>query len=322
VFLTNQSTLKTDIFIGDSAQATALLGTQNRNLKAIQERFAVRIKSRGDKLVIEGSEEEIHQVVKLFSKLKDLVKDQHVPDITEVEYLADQILQNRSVKGALKGVIGYTHWGEPIRPKTSGQARYIQTISDHEVVFAIGSSGSGKTYLAVAMAVQYLNQGNVQRIILTRPAVEAGEELGFLPGDIEQKVDPYLRPLYDSLKDMIPEVKLSTYIEHGRIEIAPLAYMRGRTLNNSFVILDEAQNTTYLQMKMFMTRLGLNSRAVITGDVSQSDLRKGARSGLSDIEQIFKDIKEIGFAQLSREDVVRSVLQKKVVNAYEEFEAT
>ena len=295
------------------------MGPLNKNLNVVRDRFDVKIKTRGDTLLVEGSEEEINRVVKLFAKLKDLVKNQHIPKVSDVEYLVEQILDEQDIGGVLKEAIQLTHWGEEIRPKTKGQARYIESIKKHEVVFGVGPSGTGKTYLAVAMAVRYLKQSKVQRIILTRPAVEAGEELGFLPGDIEQKVDPYLRPLYDSLKDMIIEEDLSNYMTNGRIEIAPLAFMRGRTLNNSFIILDEAQNTTAGQMKMFLTRLGLNSRAVITGDVTQIDLQRG-KSGLVEVQKILKDIDEIDFAMLEKSDVVRHPLVKRILEAYEKSE--
>ena len=291
----------------------------NKNLKVVQDSFDVTIKTRGDKLLVEGPEEEINRVVQLFAKLRDLVKNQHIPKVSDVEYLVEQILDEQDIGGVLKEAIQLTHWGEEIRPKTKGQARYIESIKKHEVVFGVGPSGTGKTYLAVAMAVRFLKKGKIQRIILTRPAVEAGEELGFLPGDIEQKVDPYLRPLYDSLKDMIIEEDLSNYITNGRIEIAPLAFMRGRTLNNSFIILDEAQNTTAGQMKMFLTRLGLNSRAVITGDVTQIDLQRG-KSGLVEVQRILKDIDEIDFALLDKSDVVRHPLVKRILEAYEKSE--
>lgn len=317
--LSDQTTLQTEILLGDASEATSLLGPKNRNLNSIQDIFDVRLRTRGDRLLIEGKRIEVNHVVKLFSKLKDLLKRNHVPEISDVTYLAQQIRSEQDVGAVLKDVIQQTHWGEEIRAKTHGQARYIKAIRNREIVFGIGPSGTGKTYLAVAMAVNYLKQGKVHRIILTRPAVEAGEELGFLPGDIEAKVNPYLRPLYDALFDMIPPDEVARYLDNRRIEIAPLAFMRGRTLNNSFVILDEAQNTTPGQMKMFLTRLGLNSRAVITGDVTQIDLQRG-KSGLVEVQRILDGIDEIDFVYLEKNDVVRHPLVKRILDAYEKVE--
>ncbi|MBI1729682.1 PhoH family protein [Candidatus Acetothermia bacterium] len=310
---------QTEIQLGDADQATALLGPHNRNLKSIQKLFEVRLQTKGDRMIVQGDETEVERVVRLFVKLSELVGQGHMPGVADVEYLSAEIKANHDVGEVLREVIQQTHWGEAIRAKTSGQSRYIETMKRHEVVFGIGPSGTGKTYLAVAMAVNYLKKGLVHRIILTRPAVEAGEELGFLPGDIEAKVNPYLRPLYDSLFDMIQGDEVGRYVESGRIEIAPLAFMRGRTLNNSFIILDEAQNTTTGQMKMFLTRLGINSRAVITGDVTQIDLQRGT-SGLVQVQKILKDIEEIAFVYLEKSDVVRHPLVKRILDAYEKVE--
>jgi len=317
--LSDQALTQQEIALKDVDEATALLGPFNRNLNVIRKRFPVRIRIRGDRLLIEGEEAEVSQVMRLLEKLRELISHRHTPELSEVEYLAEQIRAEQDVSGVLTDVIQYTHWGEAIRPKTQGQAHYIRAIEEHEVVFAIGPSGTGKTYLAVAMAIRFLKKGKVNRLILTRPAVEAGEELGFLPGDIQAKVSPYLRPLYDALYDMIPGDEVKRYLESGRIEIAPLAYMRGRTLNNSFIILDEAQNTTTGQMKMFLTRLGLNSRAVITGDITQIDLRRGA-SGLVAVQRILSGIEEIAFVYLDKSDVVRHPLVKRIIDAYEKAE--
>jgi len=314
-----RSLTKREVALEDVAEATALLGPFNRNFNAIREHFPVKMRIRGDKLLIEGEEGDVSRVVKLVEKLRELIAQQHIPEVDDVEYLAEQINAERDISSVLTDVIQYTHWGEAIRPKTYGQSRYIRAIQDYEVVFAIGPSGTGKTYLAVAMAINFLKQGAVNRLILTRPAVEAGEELGFLPGDIQAKVSPYLRPLYDALYDMIPGDEVKSYLESGRIEIAPLAFMRGRTLNNSFIILDEAQNTTAGQMKMFLTRLGLNSRAVITGDITQIDLRRGA-SGLVAVQRILSGIEEIAFVYLDKSDVVRHPLVKRIIDAYEKAE--
>jgi phosphate starvation-inducible protein PhoH and related proteins len=236
--------------------------------------------------------------------------------LAEVRYLIRQVKDGGKIDGVLSDVVRVTHWGEEIRAKTAGQHRYIDAIRDNDIVFSIGPAGTGKTYLAVAMAIDYLKTEKVKRIILTRPAVEAGEELGFLPGDIQAKVSPYLRPLYDAIFDMIPATEFEKLTDHGRIEMAPLAFMRGRTLNNSFVILDEAQNTTSIQMKMFLTRLGFHSKAVITGDVTQVDLEEG-RSGLLTVQEILQGIEGISFIRLDKSDVVRHPLVARIIEAYE-----
>ncbi len=249
----------------------------------------------------------------------DIIESNHIPNLAEVRYLISQIQNGNGVEGALSDVVRVTHWGEEIRAKTVGQHHYVQQIRENDIVFAIGPAGTGKTYLAVAMAIDCLKKEKVKRIILTRPAVEAGEELGFLPGDIQAKVSPYLRPLYDAIFDMIPANEFEKLTDHGRIEMAPLAFMRGRTLNNSFVILDEAQNTTSIQMKMFLTRLGFNSKAVITGDITQIDLEEGA-SGLATVHSILDGIKGISFVHLEKSDVVRHPLVARIIEAYERDE--
>lgn len=300
----------------DNAESTALLGEFNRNLREIEKAFPVRIIARGETVRIEGTPAEVEQVRALFEKLLDVVETNHVPSLDEVRYLIGQVKGGGGVEGVLSDVVRVTHWGEAIRAKTVGQHRYIEAIRANDIVFSIGPAGTGKTYLAVAMAIDYLKREKVKRIILTRPAVEAGEELGFLPGDIQAKVSPYLRPLYDAIYDMIPVREFDKLTEHGRIEMAPLAFMRGRTLNNSFVILDEAQNTTSIQMKMFLTRLGFNSKAVITGDITQVDLEEGT-SGLVAVQGILDGIDGISFVTLDKSDVVRHPLVAKIIEAYE-----
>ncbi|HUT87158.1 MAG TPA: PhoH family protein [Candidatus Heimdallarchaeota archaeon] len=300
----------------DNAESTALLGEFNRNLREIEKAFPVRIIARGETVRIEGTPAEVEQVRALFEKLLDVVETNHVPSLDEVRYLIGQVKGGGGVEGVLSDVVRVTHWGEAIRAKTVGQHRYIEAIRANDIVFSIGPAGTGKTYLAVAMAIDYLKMEKVKRIILTRPAVEAGEELGFLPGDIQAKVSPYLRPLYDAIYDMIPVREFDKLTEHGRIEMAPLAFMRGRTLNNSFVILDEAQNTTSIQMKMFLTRLGFNSKAVITGDITQVDLEEGT-SGLVAVQGILDGIDGISFVTLDKSDVVRHPLVAKIIEAYE-----
>jgi len=300
----------------DNAESTALLGEFNRNLKEIEKAFPVSIIARGETVRIEGMPSEVEQVRTLFEKLLDVVESNHVPSLNEVRYLIGQVKGGGGVEGVLSDVVRVTHWGEEIRAKTVGQHRYIEAIRKNDIVFSIGPAGTGKTYLAVAMAIDYLKREDVKRIILTRPAVEAGEELGFLPGDIQAKVSPYLRPLYDAIYDMIPVREFEKLTEHVRIEMAPLAFMRGRTLNNSFVILDEAQNTTSIQMKMFLTRLGFHSKAVITGDVTQVDLEEGT-SGLVTVQGILDGIDGISFVTLDKSDVVRHSLVARIIEAYE-----
>jgi len=305
-----------EITLNDNAEATALLGQYNRNLKEIHEAFEAQILARGETIRIEGEAGEVEQVRYLFEKLLNLVQGGHTPSVADVRYLIAQIQAGIGVEGVLSDVVRITHWGEEIRAKTVGQHRYVTAVRENDITFSIGPAGTGKTYLAVAMAIDYLKREEVKRIILTRPAVEAGEELGFLPGDIQAKVSPYLRPLYDAIFDMIPVGEFEKLIEHGRIEMAPLAFMRGRTLNNCFVILDEAQNTTSTQMKMFLTRLGFHSKAIITGDVTQVDLEERL-SGLIAVQQILEGIPGIAFIRLDKTDVVRHPLVAKIIEAYE-----
>ncbi len=308
-----------EILLKNGEEATAVLGQFDRNLQIIRELFEVRLTHRGGTVRIEGPEDQVEDVHHLFEKLLEVVRSGHVPTPDEVRYLCQQVKESEGLEGVLSEPIQTTHWGEQIRPKTVGQAKYVQAIRDNDIVFGIGPSGTGKTYLAVAVAIDYLKRGRCHRLILTRPAVEAGEELGFLPGDIEAKVSPYLRPLYDAIFDMVPYEEVKRLMENGRIEIAPLAFMRGRTLNNSFIILDEAQNTTATQMKMFLTRLGFKSKAVITGDITQIDLQRG-KSGLKEVQTILKNIEGIAFVYLDKRDVVRHPLVKKIIEAYEKSE--
>ncbi|MDD4904522.1 MAG: PhoH family protein [Candidatus Bipolaricaulis sp.] len=312
--------MQTELTLRDNAEATAVLGQYNRNLKEIEKSFSAKILARGETIRIEGRAEEVEQVRALFEKLLGLVEKNHCPSTADVRYLVEQIKAGTHVDGVLSDVVRVTHWGEEIRAKTVGQHRYVQAVRDSDVVFAIGPAGTGKTYLAVAMAIDFLKREKVKRILLTRPAVEAGEELGFLPGDIQAKVSPYLRPLYDAMFDMIPVSEFEKLTEFGRIEMAPLAFMRGRTLNNSFVILDEAQNTTPTQMKMFLTRLGFHSKAIITGDITQVDLEERI-SGLIAVQGVLQGIDGISFVYLDRSDVVRHPLVARIIEAYERHEA-
>lgn len=304
------------ITLRDNAEATALLGQFNCNLKEIEKSFSARILARGETVRIEGAPDEVELVRSLFEKLLDLVQRKHYPSTNDVRYLIEQIKNGVGVEGVLSDIVRVTHWGEEIRAKTVGQHRYLQAVRENDITFVIGPAGTGKTYLAIALAIDFLKREAVKRIILTRPAVEAGEELGFLPGDIQAKVSPYLRPLYDAIYDMIPAAEFEKLVDHGRIEMAPLAFMRGRTLNNSFVILDEAQNTTSTQMKMFLTRLGFHSKAIITGDITQVDLDEGA-SGLIAVQEILAAIEGISFVYLDKSDVVRHPLVARIIEAYE-----
>ncbi len=313
------NTVQTEITFRDDAEAAALFGQYNRNLKEIEKAFDAKIVARGETVRIQGLPDEVERVRGLFEKLIALVEKNHCPSVSDVRYLIEQVKAGVGVQSVLSDVVRVTHWGEEIRAKTVGQHRYVQAVRDSDVVFAIGPAGTGKTYLAVAQAIDYLKREKVKRIILTRPAVEAGEELGFLPGDIQAKVSPYLRPLYDAMFDMIPASEFEKLTEYGKIEMAPLAFMRGRTLNNSFVILDEAQNTTSTQMKMFLTRLGFNSKAIITGDITQVDLEEHV-SGLISVQAVLRGIDGISFVYFDKTDVVRHPLVARIIEAYEQHE--
>ncbi len=295
-----------------------LVGARDELLKIIEGAFATKILVRGNEIVLTGATEETERVSTLFEELLRLLDQGQILTAESVGRSIDII---KTKDGGLPSqVLGdtvvVTHTGKPIRPKTPGQKRYVDLIRENTIVFGIGPAGSGKTYLAVAMAIQALKAGQVSRIVLTRPAVEAGERLGFLPGDIAAKIDPYLKPLYDALYEMLDPDRFVKHVEHGTVEIAPLAFMRGRTLNDAFIILDEAQNTTPEQMKMFLTRLGFGSRAVVTGDVTQVDLPAGARSGLVVIEEILTDIRGVGFMHMDARDVVRHKIVQDIVEAY------
>lgn len=298
-----------------------LLGSRDSNLRLIRKYFDAKIIARGDTLLLEGEPTEVMQLERLFSELKELIGRNNGLTKSDLETVVRLVRNNKSDLGALhSGQIIVHGKQDVIRPKTVGQQAYYDAVRKNDIVFAIGPAGTGKTYLAVAMAVAYFQSNEADRLILTRPAVEAGEKLGYLPGDFREKVDPYLRPLYDALYDMLPADKLKNMIQQGTIEIVPLAYMRGRTLNNAFVILDEAQNTSGNQMKMFLTRLGANSRAIITGDITQIDLPDKPGSGLIQIQKILKDVDEIAFVYLNEDDVVRHKLVRDIILAYDHFD--
>jgi len=306
-------------------EVAELFGEYDRKAKYIQKKLDVRISIIGDEIWIKGEDGNgIDIAEKIVDELVQMSRDGHLVEWREFEYIVDQHLQHDEDDDSFKGVYNEvketTLLSNRIRPKTIGQKNYMETMKERELVFSIGPAGTGKTYLAVAMAVDFLKSGKVQRIILTRPAVEAGEKLGYLPGTLLDKVDPYLRPLYDALMEMIPAEKLSYYRESSIIEVVPLAYMRGRTLNNSFIILDEAQNTTYQQMKMFLTRIGFGSRVVVTGDITQIDLPRDSGSGLVVVQRVLKSVPTIGFSYLTDQDVVRNPLVKDIIKAYDEYE--
>ena len=298
-----------------------LSGANDENIKLIEKQFNSMIVLRGNKINLEGKKKEIELISKIFQEMtsiaikKEYVSKNDVKVLIDMSNSEDKVINGNSDNDDL--IILNSHKG-PIFAKTEGQKKYFQAIIKNDIVFAIGPAGTGKTYQAVASAVASLKKREVSKIVITRPAVEAGERLGFLPGDLKEKVDPYLIPLYDALNDMVPKDKLKLYLSNKTIEIAPLAYMRGRTLHNSFMILDEAQNATQTQMKMFLTRLGVTSKAIITGDVTQVDLPPSDQSGLLDATRILSKIKGIEFINFSSQDVVRHQLVKNIINAYEE----
>jgi len=297
-----------------------LLGERDAWLRLIEERFASDIVVRGDRIKISGDSFEVTTLQALFSELISLAQHGEALNRGLVEGAIDSLTHGTARPSELTHDIVTTHRGHVIRPKTAGQKAYLDAVRSHTITFGIGPAGTGKTYLAMALGVEALKRKDVSRIILTRPAVEAGESLGFLPGTLTEKVDPYLRPLYDALFDMMDAEKSAALIERGVIEIAPLAFMRGRTLNDSFVILDEAQNTTREQMKMFLTRLGFNSKIVVTGDVTQIDLKRGF-SGLKDVVRVLANVNDIAFIELTGKDIVRHRLVQHIVAAYGEYES-
>ncbi|NHN30933.1 PhoH family protein [Paenibacillus agricola] len=306
------------VALKNTAERLALFGPQDKFLQMIEQQTDATIQSRGEEIVIQGQGSEMDSLEQLFDVLLQLVRNNYILTERDIKY-ALELAKNMKADQLLdlfKGDIATTHKGKPIRVKTIGQKQYVSTIKKLDIVFGIGPAGTGKTYLAVVLAVTALKEGKVKRIVLTRPAVEAGESLGFLPGDLQEKVDPYLRPLYDALNDVLGPEQVLKSLERGLIEIAPLAYMRGRTLDDSFIILDEAQNTTPEQMKMFLTRLGFGSKMVITGDVTQIDLPRGKSSGLIEVQRILNGIEEIGFIEFSEADVVRHSLVQKIIIAY------
>lgn len=305
----------------DSAYAQAVLGINDENLKVLNNQIDADLFARGLSVRVTGPAHEVARAVKVLEELESIARRGHVISAEAVKHAVSIVTVEapQSVSEVLASDI-VARRGKTIRPKTLGQKLYVDAIDQNTVVFGIGPAGSGKTYLAVAKAVQALQSKQVSRIILTRPAVEAGEKLGFLPGTLSDKIDPYLRPLYDALRDMLDPEMIPKLMEAGVIEVAPLAYMRGRTLNDAFVILDEAQNTTPAQMKMFLTRLGFGSQMVVTGDITQVDLPTGQKSGLRLVRNILRGVEDIYFSELTSQDVVRHALVGRIVDAYDIFE--
>ena len=316
-----QSTTEVKILVPGHQSMVALLGQRDELLKLVESAFASRILVRGNEITINGERADVERVATLFEELIELLERGH--ELTP-ESLSASIDMMRDDQARPREVLGdaalHVHRGKAIRPKTLGQKRYVDAIRRSTIVFSIGPAGTGKTYLAMAMAVKALQDKQVDRIILTRPAVEAGEKLGYLPGTLFEKIDPYMRPLYDALYDMMDADALGRLTARGTIEVSPLGYMRGRTLNNAFIILDEAQNSTPEQMKMFLTRLGFSSKVVVTGDVTQIDLPTGQYSGLNMVREILTDIGGLEFVYLTARDVVRHKIVQEIVEAYRRYD--
>lgn len=303
-------------------QAVSLFGSFDENIRLIEEHYGVDVITRGTDIKIDGEPEAVTKAVRAVKGLLQLINRGEQLGEQNVRYVLMLVDEGNEeeLPQLSSDSICITAKGRPVKPKTLGQKRYVEAIRQNTIVLGVGPAGTGKTYLAVAMAVNAFRAKEVNRIILTRPAVEAGESLGFLPGDLQSKVDPYLRPLYDALFDMLGTETYNKYMERGNIEVAPLAYMRGRTLDDSFIILDEAQNTTPEQMKMFLTRLGFNSKMVITGDVTQIDLPGGRKSGLKEVMRILKGVEDISINLFNEKDVVRHQLVQRIIQAYEKYD--
>jgi len=309
--------LKKTILIKD-IDSMYFAGPSDKNIKFIEKKFNSSIVLRGNELVVNGEKNEVQKLEQLVHAIINTILRKNHISITDIQLLLNS--NNGSSSNTYDqldsdNIVLYTH-KDPVYAKTKGQKKYHESILNNDIVFAVGPAGTGKTYQAVASAISALKNNEVQRIVITRPVVEAGEKLGFLPGDLKDKVDPYLTPFYDALNNMLPKDKLKKYMDDSQIEIAPLAYMRGRTLHNSFIILDEAQNSTHMQMKMFLTRIGVTSKAIITGDITQIDLDKNENSGLIHAISILKNIKGIKFVNFNENDVIRHELVKKIIKAY------
>ncbi len=312
------------VTIEDEMDLPGLYGDLDKNLRLIENTYGVILNARGNRIQIEGEEKSVGKAERLLKQLADMLSQGVISGKEDVSaaiqaYCADP---STTLKDLFQKPIPVSSRKRPVSPKNETQRKYVEAIKQYDIVFGIGPAGTGKTYLAMATAVSALLRREVSRIILVRPAVEAGEKLGFLPGDLYEKVNPYLRPLYDALYDMIETEKANKLVERGDIEIAPLAFMRGRTLNDSFIILDEAQNTTSEQMKMFLTRLGFNSKTVVTGDITQIDLPTGRNSGLIEVRKILEGVEGIQFIYFTNRDVVRHKLVQQIIKAYEKYEGT
>ncbi|MEA3312932.1 MAG: PhoH family protein [Caldisericota bacterium] len=316
-----KSAVEDIVDIRNKKDAQMIFGVLDENVKAIENELGIDIILRDEVIHLIGEERNVHIAKKVLQQIENMVKKHYNFSVDEIIYAIKHSQGKSFLQNLPETVIIADIKGRNVIPKTFGQRNFVQAVEKSDITFVIGPAGTGKTYLSVAIAVKYLLTGRVMRIVLTRPVIEAGEKLGFLPGDIQQKVDPYFRPIYDALYDLLGQEKVYKFIENKTIEIAPLAYMRGRTLNNAFVILDEAQNTTPLQMKMFLTRLGAGSKMVITGDITQSDLDfVHSESGLHKIKRILKEIEGVSFNYLTSEDVVRHKLVQRIINAYERIE--
>jgi len=316
-------TIAVNLTIENEQSLPSLYGDLDKNLRLIENTYGVILQARGNRIQIEGEEKAVSKVENLITQLADMLAQGIICQKDDVRDAIHAFSSNSSasLKDIFQKAVPVSSRKRPVTPKNETQRKYIEAIRQYDIVFGIGPAGTGKTYLAMATAVSALLRREVSRIILVRPAVEAGEKLGFLPGDLYEKINPYLRPLYDALYDMIESEKANKLVERGDIEIAPLAFMRGRTLNDSFIILDEAQNTTSEQMKMFLTRLGFNSKTVITGDITQVDLPSGRGSGLIEVQNILEGIEDIRFVYFTNKDVVRHKLVQQIIKAYERYEA-
>ncbi|NLL37484.1 MAG: PhoH family protein [Fretibacterium sp.] len=312
-----------DVHVTKEGALARLVGLHDENLEAVEERYPVTLSLREGGVRVEGPDEEaVHLAGHVMRQFAMVAEKGHEVHSIDLRRAMDALAEGRELRldSLYTDVICMTARGKPVRAKTAGQQAYIRAMRDNDILFAIGPAGTGKTYLAVCEAVSQLKDGAVSRVILVRPAVEAGESLGYLPGDLREKVEPYVRPLYDAFYELLSPERFARYVDKGVVEIAPLAYMRGRTLNESFIILDEAQNTTPEQMKMFLTRLGFGSKAVVTGDITQVDLPSGRPSGLIGVRKILEGIDRIGFFDLTPADVIRHEIVQKVVQAYERYE--
>ncbi len=317
-----ETLIKRELILDSMDQAASLFGNLDENVETIMERTGTRISAEGSQILVTGPEQSVTLAMTVMEKLLAMLRRGERIDKSRINYAVELAREGQAdmIDAIMQDVIAITARGRQVRCKTLGQRNYVKAIKENTVTFATGPAGTGKTYLAMAMAVVAFKNKEIERIVLTRPAVEAGEKLGFLPGDLQNKVDPYLRPLYDALYELMGVDNFQKLQERGVIEVAPLAYMRGRTLNDSFIILDEAQNTTCEQMKMFLTRFGMGSKVIVTGDLTQIDLPLGKKSGLKEAVEVLKGVENIALVELTHRDVVRHELVQDIVRAYERYE--